>query len=245
MASTEIYTLPLPGTTAIQDIFVHDRDVSDDGTFDELGDIKTVQVSINSAGIKSTAGNSANPDISNDGRFVAFHSLATDLVTGTTGVQDIFVHDRDVRDDGTFDELGDIKTVQVSVNSAGVKATAGDSASPSISNDGRFVTFHSADNRLVDGDTNGLTDVFVHDRDVHDDTTFDESDDIGTVRTSVRTVILSSSSSGTLTTASTSSGTGGGGLCFITAAGYGSSGSFAFPLVSVILGAAIFLRWKS
>jgi Tol biopolymer transport system component len=176
----------VPGTTGVQDIFVHDRDVSDDGTFDEPGDIKTVQVSVDSSGTKAAAGDSANPAISDNGRFIAFQSSSTDLVPGTTGVQDIFVHDRDVSDDGTFDEPGDIKTVQVSVDANGNKATAGNSANPAVSNDGRFVTFESAATNLVVGDTNGSKDIFVHDRDPNDDKTFDQPGDMATVRVSVR-----------------------------------------------------------
>src|SRR5207247_8336951 len=40
----------------------------------------------------------------------------------------------------------------------------GFSAGPALSADGRFVAFRSAGTNLVAGDTNGATDVFVHDR---------------------------------------------------------------------------------
>src|SRR5216117_400389 len=54
-------------------------------------------------------------------------------------------------------------TVRVSVASGG---TEGDDASlgSALSADGRFVAFDSAANDLVAGDTNGASDVFVHDR---------------------------------------------------------------------------------
>src|SRR5439155_5282511 len=54
-------------------------------------------------------------------------------------------------------------TVRVSVASGG---TEGDDASlgSALSADGRFVAFDSAATDLVAGDTNGVSDVFVHDR---------------------------------------------------------------------------------
>ncbi len=93
------------------------------------------------------------PAISADGRYVAFTSLASNLVPGdTNGVQDIFVHDR---------QTG--KTTRVSVDSAGSEVN-GISILPAISADGRYVAFTSFASNLVAGDTNGLTDIFVHDR---------------------------------------------------------------------------------
>jgi cold shock CspA family protein len=91
--------------------------------------------------------------LSGDGRFVAFESVATNLVVGdTNGASDVFVHDR---------QTG--ATTRVSVATGAVQATGG-SFLPAISNDGRFVAFHSSATNLVAGDTNGGTDVFVHDR---------------------------------------------------------------------------------
>ena len=55
-------------------------------------------------------------------------------------------------------------TARVSVASDGAQAENGYSYSPSISADGRFVAFESSASNLVAGDSNGLIDVFVHDR---------------------------------------------------------------------------------
>src|SRR5438445_321023 len=112
----------------------------------------TVRVSVASDG---TEGNdvSAGAALSADGRFVAFHSAATNLVAGdTNATTDVFVHDR---------QTG--ITERVSVASDG---TQGNKASsyPALSADGRFVAFDSDATNLVAGDTNGTTDVFVHDR---------------------------------------------------------------------------------
>ena len=106
----------------------------------------------------ATGGGQANgrsffPAISADGRFAAFYSDASNLVSGdTNGVLDVFVNDR---------QTGE--TARVSIDPAGAEAN-GDSFAPAISADGRFVTFSSAASNLVAGDTNGVDDVFVRDR---------------------------------------------------------------------------------
>src|SRR5437867_3390116 len=110
------------------------------------------RVSVDSAGNEGNGG-SGGPAISADGRFVAFASYASNLVPGdTNGVADVFVHDR---------QTG--ITERVSVDSAGNEGNGG-SSGPAISADGRFVAFASSASNLVPGDTNGVADVFVHDR---------------------------------------------------------------------------------
>jgi hypothetical protein len=112
----------------------------------------TTRVSVDSSGAQANGG-SRRTTISDDGRYVAFASEASNLVSGdANGTNDIFVHDR---------QTG--ATTRVSVDSSGVEANGG-SDSPAISGDGRFVAFYSEASNLVSGDTNGLGDVFVHDR---------------------------------------------------------------------------------
>jgi len=124
-----------------RDVFVHDRQT---GT--------TSQVSVNTAGAEGNSESYA-PSISVDGRFVAFNSSASNLVAGdSNGTYDVFVHDRQT---GT--------TSRVSVNTAGTEGNS-DSYETSISGDGRFVAFNSSASNLVAGDSNGYSDVFVHDR---------------------------------------------------------------------------------
>jgi uncharacterized repeat protein (TIGR01451 family) len=126
------------------DVFVHDR-----------GTHQTTRVSEDSAGAQGN-GHSGGPSISADGRFVAFESLASNLVAGdTNGEVDIFVHDRVTR-----------QTTRVSLSSTGTEGSNGyyGSRSPAISADGRCVAFQSDASNLVADDTNGVPDIFVRDR---------------------------------------------------------------------------------
>jgi Tol biopolymer transport system component len=110
------------------------------------------RVSISSNGIEAD-GVSYVPSVSADGRYIAFQSDATNLVTGDTNdVADIFVRDCQTN-----------LTTRVSVASSGEESN-GDSYRPSISGDGRYVTFESNASNLVAGDYNGKTDIFLHDR---------------------------------------------------------------------------------
>jgi Tol biopolymer transport system component len=133
----------VPGdTNAIDDIFLRDR---------QLG--TTERISVDSAGVEGNGGSGLKSAISADGRFVAYFSYATNLVAGdTNGTLDVFVRDR---------QLG--TTERVSVSSGGAEGNSY-SFDCAISADGRYVAFFSGATNLVAGDTNGSTDVFVHDR---------------------------------------------------------------------------------
>jgi Ca2+-binding RTX toxin-like protein len=111
----------------------------------------TTRVSVDSAGNQPND-SSYDPSISADGRFVAFQSDATNLVPGdTNNKEDIFVRD-----------LSTNTTTLVSVSSSGDRGNKF-SGDPSISGDGRFVTFSSTASNLVPGDTNNEEDIFVRD----------------------------------------------------------------------------------
>jgi Tol biopolymer transport system component len=98
-------------------------------------------------------GDSTEPAISADGRWVAFASHATNLVAGDSeGFQDIFLHDRLLR-----------VTTRVSQTPDGRGAMA-DSSNPVLSADGRLVAFVSSAPNLVEGDMNDASDVFVWER---------------------------------------------------------------------------------
>ena len=128
-------------TNGSVDVFVHDRQT---GT--------TERVSVDSNGVQGNSDCYAPVAISSDGRYVTFASDATNLVTGdTNNATDVFLRDRQ---NGT--------TVRVSLGAGGLQANGG-SDSPTISADGRYVAFMSDATNLVTGDTNGLTDIFLHD----------------------------------------------------------------------------------
>jgi Tol biopolymer transport system component len=129
------------GTSGARDIFLHDRV---NGT--------TELVSVSTAGAQANS-NCFHVVLSSDGRYVAFESVATNLVIGdVNGQDDIFIRDRA---NGT--------TELVSINSSGVQGNGG-SYQLSISADGRYVAFDSDATNLVLGDTNAHIDVFVRDR---------------------------------------------------------------------------------
>jgi len=112
----------------------------------------TVRISVSSNGTQSN-GSSAFSAVSQDGRYVAFDSTATNLIgLDTNGTTDVFVRDR---------KTG--KTRRVSVRSNGTQGN-GPSQIPDISSSGRFVVFISNASNLVPGDTNGVADIFVRDR---------------------------------------------------------------------------------
>jgi Tol biopolymer transport system component len=111
----------------------------------------TTRVSVDSGALESN-GNSYNPSISYDGRYVTFDSNATNLVAADTNVRaDIFLRDTQSN-----------TTIRVSVDSSGLEGNS-DSFAPSISADGRYVAFESNGTNLVAADTNVRGDIFVHD----------------------------------------------------------------------------------
>ncbi len=113
----------------------------------------TALVSVNSAGAGSGNSTSDSPAITPDGRYVVFHSYASDLVPNDAngGGGDVFVRDLMA---GT--------TTLVSLDSAGA-AGNGSSDSGVITPDGRYVVFRSNAGNLAASDTNGTFDVFVRD----------------------------------------------------------------------------------
>jgi hypothetical protein len=182
------------------DVFVHDRSTG-----------ITERVSVDSSGAEGNHESSMFSSISADGRFVAFSSAASNLVSDdTNGSLDVFVHDREtgitervsvdssgaqtrggsdigrISADGSV--VGFISTADdlvpnddnsmidvfvrdrirgvteiVSVDSSGASGN-GESYAPWVSADGRFILFESSSSNLVDGDTNGDYDAFLHDR---------------------------------------------------------------------------------
>jgi hypothetical protein len=137
---SEASNLVTGDTNGVGDIFIRDM----------LLDITT---RINGYGGVNPDNQSCHPSISNDGRYVAFQSYATNMtVDGANGYSHIYVHDC---------QTGE--TTQVSVTSTNREGNS-TSFFAHISADGRYVTFTSDATNLVANDTNGARDVFVHDR---------------------------------------------------------------------------------
>ncbi len=141
--ATHVDTLVPGDNNAVPDVFICDRNT---GQFS--------RVSLTSAGGEAD-GDSFNPALSPDARYVAFTSGAANLVPGdTNGEADVFVRDR---------QTG--QTTRVSISSAGAQTGEFEHSNfAAISADGRYVAFESTGSNLVSGDTNGMADVFVRDR---------------------------------------------------------------------------------
>ena len=123
------------------DIFVRDRQLN-----------TTSRVSVAASGAEAN-GFSDAPQISANGRFVAFLSAASNLVGDDDNLQnDIFLHDR-----------ASGVTERLSVASTGAQSN-GDSAAPAIGSDGRFVIFDSDANNLDPRDANTIRDLYIRDR---------------------------------------------------------------------------------
>jgi len=97
-------------------------------------------------------GNILNPDISYDGRFVAFASASKQFVPDDTNTKnDVFVRDT---------ESGSIVRANVSNSGSQMELSVRDFA---MSDDGKFVVFSTEEDDLVSNDNNGKIDVFLRD----------------------------------------------------------------------------------
>jgi Tol biopolymer transport system component/uncharacterized protein YcfL len=128
-------------TNGVGDVFVYDLQTNE-----------RTRVSVHSNGAQAN-GESFTGSISGDGRYVAFYSAASNLVSNdTNNMEDIFVHDR---------QTGE--TTRVSINANGTQGN-GDSNLARIATNGRYVAFRSLATNLIPNDTNGVVDIFMYDR---------------------------------------------------------------------------------
>ncbi|HVZ93877.1 MAG TPA: hypothetical protein VG797_05155 [Phycisphaerales bacterium] len=131
--------LVLNDTNSAVDAFVHDRQTG-----------QTLRVSVSTDGVQGNNWSSI-PTLSADGRFVAFSSLASNLVLNdTNALWDVFVHDM---------QTGD--TRRVSVTTSGGEGY-GTSIASVISANGHFVTFSSGALNFVTCHTDQAYDVFTY-----------------------------------------------------------------------------------
>jgi len=139
--SSSATNLVADDTNGVRDIFVHDLQTGE-----------TTLVSKSTDGIQGN-GQSTFPLISDDGRYVLFSSISDNLEFHDPDTFiDVFIHDLILNE-----------TILVSVSNQGIKGNS-HSAGSSISSNGRYVVFTSAADNLVSNDTNGVQDVFLHDR---------------------------------------------------------------------------------
>lgn len=109
------------------------------------------RVSADANGQQAFAGDSQYPNVSADGRYIVYQSSARIAATDTNLFNDIYLYDT---------QTG--QNILVTTGLGGVASNL-PSYNPHISADGRFVSFSSTANNLVDGDTNGQTDLFIYD----------------------------------------------------------------------------------
>jgi Tol biopolymer transport system component len=164
-------------TNAFQDVFVRDRDSDRDGIMDELDEpddeyqVRTFRISRDIDGADAD-GNTMDPSLSFDGRFIAFMSTASDLVSPPRpgGIRHLYLRDLDTDGNGILEELtGELTgafTSLESVSTSGLMANNGTDSRPRITPNARFVVFGSNATNLdvTSPDTNGLLDIYVRDR---------------------------------------------------------------------------------
>jgi hypothetical protein len=138
-------------------------DPADGNTLNDiyLKDTQTGQLTLVSRGANGVGNASSNlPQLSADGRFVAFVSAASNLVANdTNGTSDVFVYTV---------STGALEIV--SVSSTGAQANGASGAGScggncfSLSADGRFVAFESLATNLAALDIDTASDIFLRDR---------------------------------------------------------------------------------
>jgi len=139
---SDAFNLVANDNNSTTDIFLHQRDAA-----------HTIMVSINNQGEQGNS-TSSEPSISADGRYIAFHSYANNLISNDTNKKsDIFVYAR---------EAGTVS--RVSVRHKEGQQVNGPSFGAVINENGRFIAFTSGASDLDANDNNRTTDVFVHDR---------------------------------------------------------------------------------
>jgi len=95
----------------------------------------------------------ASPSFSADGRWLAYATPSAKADADTNGYSDVYLYDC---------QTGASTWVSQAFNAGG--SADGNSDSPAVSPDGRFIAYRSAADNLVPNDTNGVPDIFLWDR---------------------------------------------------------------------------------
>ncbi|MCP4125888.1 MAG: DUF4347 domain-containing protein, partial [Gammaproteobacteria bacterium] len=139
--------------------------------YDRLLDTLTL-VSTDTAGAEASA-DSFHSRISGDGKWVFFHSDATDLISDdSNGIRDVFAYEV---------ATGVITRLSVTANGDESSGSVEGSIRPVGSFDGRHVAYTNYSDDAVDDDSNGGHDIIVVDRDLDKDGIYDEFDEYGGV----------------------------------------------------------------
>jgi hypothetical protein len=127
-------------TNKIEDVYVYDWQAN-----------TNVLVSSSYYIPQAATGNSDNPDISADGRYVVYESGATDIApSDANALKDVFLYDR---------QSG--MTTLLSASTNGLGTANHESVTPAFTGDGFTVTFQSWASDLAASDVNGEADLFV------------------------------------------------------------------------------------
>ena len=133
-------TLVAADTNGAFDVFIRDR---------QLG--TTERVSVTSSGSEAN-GDSFDPSVSADGRYIAFNSRARNLdARDTSSNDDVYVHDR---------QTGTTELISVTLSDTGSNQVQ---TAPTISADGRYVAFTTGGGNIVGGSEPAYG-VYVRDR---------------------------------------------------------------------------------
>lgn len=132
-------------SSAATNLVAGDANVKGDVFVKNTSDNSISRISVVTGGAEATGGDSTNPDITADGRYIVFESTATNLVAGDANAQaDIFRHDTTTN-----------TTIRINTDISSSEATGGTSTNATISDDGDYVAFQSSATNLVDGVTTG------------------------------------------------------------------------------------------
>ncbi len=113
---------------------------------------RTIRVSLSFKGFEGTE-EATGSAIAGNGRWVTFATRSGNLVQGEKNkFQDVFIYDRN---------RGVAEIMSVRSDGGWSNGNSGDAA---LSDDSRWIAFRSDASNLVDGDSNGEQDVFIHDR---------------------------------------------------------------------------------
>jgi Tol biopolymer transport system component len=124
-----------------------------DGTSSPASRIYVRDLALSTTTLAVPIGTSNTPVISDDGRYVAFMSDSGAILPGDGNLMfDVYLRDR---------QTGAYECISVGMGGGAANNISED---PQLSADGRYVAFTSHADDLVPGDTNGLQDVFLRDR---------------------------------------------------------------------------------